>query len=180
MNTDFQHPDDGWYQIEAKGEHTNARAKVIQVMDDDAISSIVKNFNKEASQPGFEGMLIDQEHFKHDDEKATTAFGWLMRLQARGDGVYGQIRWTRTGQAAVDGGDYRHFSTEFDIKDCEEIPGKGKIKRLRPLRLDGLTLTNFNNNKGQKPITNRNMNNADSPPKARDSRPCAPPATPMH
>src|SRR5205814_830570 len=32
---------------------------------------------------------------------------------------------------------------------------RGSPKRLRPLRLDGLTLTNMNNNRGQKPITNR-------------------------
>src|SRR6185437_4704940 len=29
------------------------------------------------------------------------------------------------------------------------------LLRVRPLRLDGLTLTNMNNNRGQKPITNR-------------------------
>ena len=29
------------------------------------------------------------------------------------------------------------------------------LPRVRPLRLDGLTLTNMNNNRGQKPITNR-------------------------
>jgi hypothetical protein len=40
----------------------------------------------------------------------------------------------------------------------------GKVRHVRPLRLDGLTLTNMNNNKGQKPITNRDpIGSTDNP-----------------
>ncbi len=53
---------------------------------------------------------------------------------------------------AVDGGDYRFFSTEYDPADLEKLQNR----QVRPLRLDGLTLTNDPNNKGGKPITNRN------------------------
>jgi Mu-like prophage I protein len=156
LNRDFQHPPDGWYQIECKGEHPNARAGVLQIIDDTACQSIVNRFNVEADKAGFAGMLIDHEHFKHDEDKETTAYGWLMRLQNRADGIYGQIRWTGTGEQAVDNGDYRFFSTEYDSRDLEVIKN-GKPKLVRPLRLDGLTLTNMNNNKGQKPITNRTI-----------------------
>jgi len=45
-------------------------------------------------------MLIDHEHFRHDLAQESRAYGWLNRLQARPDGVYGQIRWTQTGKAA--------------------------------------------------------------------------------
>ena len=158
----FQHPEDGWYQIESKGIHPNANAKVVQVIDDPAIHSIVDTFNKEAARPGFAGMLIDHEHFSHDLSKETRAFGWLMRLQDRPDGIYGQIRWTGTGQDAVDSGDYRYFSTEYEVSDLQ--PVAGSAKNIRPLRLAGLTLTNVPNNKGQKPITNRaSMTITDSP-----------------
>jgi phage I-like protein len=152
---DFQHPADGWYQIEARGEHPNRRAGIIQVLDETACQSIVNRFNAEAAPAGFAGMLIDHEHFKHDQDKETVAYGWLEKLANREDGIYGRIRWTETGRKAVDGGDYRFFSTEYDPADLNILNRGESPQRVRPMRLDGLTLTNANNNKGQKPITNR-------------------------
>lgn len=158
LNRDFKHPADGWYMIEPRGEHPNRAAKVIQVIDADASAAIVNRFNGDADagklSHGHE-MLIDHEHFKHDLDKETRAYGWLTRLQNREDGIYGQVRWTTTGKAAVDGGDYRFFSTEYDPADVK-ILNSGAVKQVRPLRLDGLTLTNNPNNKGGRPITNRN------------------------
>jgi phage I-like protein len=161
----FTHPTDGWYQIEAKGEHPNPRAGIVQVIDSPACAAIAERFNREATAPGFAGMLIDHEHFKHDQSKETVAYGWLTQLQERNDGLYGQIRWTTTGKAAVDGGDYRFFSTEYDPADLKILNRGESPQRVRPMRLDGLTLTNANNNKGQKPITNRS---SATPPAAED------------
>jgi hypothetical protein len=114
----------------------------------------VEDFNAAAQDPSFSGMLIDHEHAKLDLQKETVAYGWLMSLQGRADGIYGKIRWTATGQAAVDGGDYRFFSTEYDPADMEVL-SDGKHTGARPMSLDGLTLTNAPNNKGGSPITNR-------------------------
>jgi phage I-like protein len=157
LNREFQHPADGWYQIEPLGRHPNAEAHVIQVIDGEACAAIVNRFNADAAagllRHGSE-LLVDHEHFSADPDQESRAYGWLTRLQNRADGVYGQIRWTKTGKEAVDGGDYRFFSTEYDPKDCKVL-NDGKVRELRPLRLDGLSLTNMNNNRGQKPITNR-------------------------
>lgn len=154
LNRDFQHPADGWYHIEPKGEHPNAAGGVVQVIDDQACESIVNTFNAAAEKPDFAGMLVDHEHFRHDAEKETRAYGWLMKLENRADGVYGQIRWTGTGKAAVDQGDYRFFSTEYAGADMAEVRN-AEPRRARPLRLAGLTLTNQPNNRGGRPITNR-------------------------
>jgi hypothetical protein len=154
LNREWKHPTDGWYHLEAKGNHPNRAARVIQVIDNKACQSIVNRFNSEAdANPNFEGMLIDREHFKHYLDKDTIAYGWLMRLKNRPDGIYGKIRWSETGKKAVDGGDYRHFSSEYNLSEAEFL--NSEKTRIRPMRLDGLTLTNQNNNKGQKPITNR-------------------------
>ena len=163
LNRDFQHPTDGWYQIEVPGEHLNAESGVMQVIDDRAVTSIVNRFNQEAD--GYEakhgtewpGMLIDHEHFKHDPDKETITYGWLMRLENRNGKPFGQIRWTNTGKPAIDGGDYRFFSSEYDPKDLQVLNRGAKPVRVRPLRLDGLTLTNDPNNKGGAPITNRSL-----------------------
>ena len=164
LNREFQHPRDGWYQIERKGRHPNRAAGVIQVIDDVAATSIVNRFNEGAAagtlRHGSE-MLIDHEHFSDQADKETVAYGWLTRLANREDGIYGQVRWTGTGQKAVDGGDYRFFSTEYAPKDCEGMKNRTEqtdrtgLTEVRPMRLDGLTLTNMNNNRGQRPITNR-------------------------
>jgi len=163
LNRDFQHPADGWYQIEALGNHPNRAAGVIQIVDTDAANSIVKTFNHAAAagklRHGHE-MLIDHEHFSDQPDQETRAYGWLQELKNRDDGIYGRIRWTATGQVAVDGGDYRFFSTEYEPKDLAPVETalanrKSGMKSVRPLRLSGLTVTNMNNNRGQKPITNK-------------------------
>jgi phage I-like protein len=163
LNREFQHPVDGWYQIEALGDHPNRAAGVVQVIDQEAASCIVNRFNAEAKaaqlRHGHE-LLIDHEHFADQPDQESRAYGWLQELQNRADGIYGRIRWTKTGKEAVDGGDYRFFSTEYSQADLKVLNSavstpNSALKRVRPLRLDGLTLTNMNNNRGQKPITNR-------------------------
>ena len=151
----FYHPTDAWYQIEPKGQHLNKAAGLLQIIDDTALTSIATRFAREAGVPGFPGMLIDHDHFKHDLKQESRAFGWLDSVKARQDGLYGQIRWTGTGKAAVDSGDYRFFSTEYDLVDLEPLGIIGNMRRVRPLRLSGLTVTNDPNNRGGKPITNR-------------------------
>lgn len=134
---------------------------MVQVIDDQACEAIVNRFNAEADGQSFPGMLVDHEHFKHDSAKESRAYGWLMRLQNRADGIYGQMKWTTTGRAAVDGGDYRFFSTEYDPRDLVVVVNRGNETKgmyMRPVRLAGLTLTNEPNNKGGKPITNRDPN----------------------
>ena len=142
----FVLPDDGWYHIEVTGEHPNREAGIVQVIDVVAVDSIVKNFD-----PGETGMLIDIDHFSHDMDKSTEAYGWLMDVKNRGGQLYGKIRWTDTGEAAVTGGRFRLFSSEYDPDSLEMIGNR----RARPMRLDGLTLTNRPNNKGGVPISNR-------------------------
>src|SRR5436309_1599021 len=82
LNRDFKHPEDAWYQIEPKGAHPNRAAKIIQVIDDEAIQQIVNRFNADADagklSHGHE-MLIDHEHFKLDASKETVAYGWLTK-----------------------------------------------------------------------------------------------------
>jgi hypothetical protein len=157
FNREFNHPADGWYQIETPGEHPNKQGGVVQVIDASSVRSIVNRFNQEADnyaqthRAPFPGMLIDHEHFKHDADKETRAYGWLLRMENRGGVPFGEIRWTRVGQQAVDGGEYRFFSSEYAPGDLEQLGGN----KVRPMRLAGLTLTNQPNNKGGQPITNR-------------------------
>lgn len=168
LNREFQHPADGWYQIERKGQHPNRAAAVVQVIDDEAAQAIVNRFNADAAagtlRHGHE-LLIDHEHFAERTDQESRAYGWATQLANRADGIYAQIRWTKTGKEAVDGGDYRFFSTVYDPADLKVL--NHAPKHVRPLRLDGLTLTNMNNNRGQRPITNREPHSPGTSPEAQ-------------
>ena len=158
----------------------------IQVIDEEAMKSIVEQFNQDAAagklRHGNE-MLIDHEHFSDQPDKETRAYGWLMELQiARGWNLrpraLEQDRHRKRWTAGTTGFSPRNTRPK-DCVECrgtsergEDTDGRGRTERktgtrfiprhstrssarVRPLRLDGLTLTNMNNNRGQKPITNR-------------------------
>ena len=146
LNRDFQHPADGWYQIEVLGNHPNRAAGLVQVLDPDAARPSSDRFNADAAagqlRHGSE-MLIDHEHFSDQQDQESRAYGWLQELQSREDGIYGRIRWTSTGSAAVDGG-ITGFSTEYEppissrSQHAESRKQKRRNEAVRPLRLAGL------------------------------------------
>lgn len=164
-------PEDGFYQIEATGEHINHRARVVQVIDAKAVDAIVNRFAADAAKAGedFPGQRIDKDHLSNSEENPTEALGWAMQLRNRGGIPEAKIDWTAIGRPLIEAKEgqppvYKFFSTEYDPTECEKI-GTRIVNRksydvVRPLRLDGLSLTNDPNNKGQRPISNRNGNPA--------------------
>ena len=164
LNRAAQLPTDGWYEIETPGEHVNRQAGVVQVLDGQAFDAIVNRFRAEAAAPNFAGLLIDRDHFSLDPEQTSESFGWLMELRNREGHLEGRIDWSDTGEAAVRGKRFKFFSTVYESADCEQLGARviknGSFSVVRPLRLDRLALTNDPNNKGGKPISNRNGNDA--------------------
>ncbi len=164
-------PDDGFYQIETTGEHINHRARVIQVIDAAAVDSIVNRFAAEAAAVGedFAGQQIYKDHLGNSEENSTEALGWAMEVRNRAGVPEARIKWTALGLPLVESKPdqppvYKFFSTEYQPHECEKI-GTRIVNRksydvVRPLRLDGLSLTNDPNNKGQRPISNRHGNPA--------------------
>lgn len=157
-------PADGWYEIEVPGEHLNREAGIVQVLDAEAFESIVNRFRVEAAKPNFAGVLIDQDHFSLDPEKSSESFGWLMEVRNREGRLEGRIDWTDIGEPAVKTGRFKFFSTVYAREDVQQI-GKRKVRNreypaVRPLAIDRLALTNDPNNKGGKPISNRNGSSA--------------------
>jgi len=164
LNREGKLPDDGWYQIEVAGEHFNRAAGVVQLLDDAAFNAIVNRFQAEAAKPNFAGVLIDQDHFSLDPEKSTESFGWLMEVRNRAGQLEGRVEWTDIGEPAVRSKRFKFFSTVYAPQDVEKV-GTRKVKNreyplVRPLALDRLALTNDPNNKGGKPISNRDGKSA--------------------
>ncbi len=159
-------PGDGFHHIEPLGEHVNHRSRVVLVIDEKAVRAIANRFAQEAAQPDFAGLRIDKDHLSQSEANPTEAMGWSKAIVSRGDGLYGQIRWTPLGRPLVkpehaeDEPAYKFFSTEYDPAECEPLGERvvngARYAVLRPLRIAGLSLTNDPNNKGQRPISNRN------------------------
>jgi len=146
------------------GEFPHRSSGVTQVIDAAACAAMVRQFAQAARPPEFAGLLMDFDHFSQDPQKPSEAAGWVTRLEARPDGVWGEIRWSDTGLAAVQGGRYRYVSPVFDRADLEEVASPpaptprcsdSPFRSLRPLRLARLALTNDPNLRGLTPLSNR-------------------------
>lgn len=147
-NRSFAPPPDGWFHIAPKGEHPHP-TKVVQIIDDKSVSSMVSNFRKQAADPKFPGILVDYDHLSQNSGSTTEAAGWIRNLQKRDDGLWAKIDWSDEGEKAVNGGRFRMVSPVWKKKDCES---EGR-DRLRPLVLDSVALTNDPNMKGLTPLT---------------------------
>ena len=150
FNRDGKAPADHWFQIEVSGEHP-AGDHGLQVIDEVAMRSIVNRFKQESAQENFPGLLVDADHLSHDLENDTAALAWLKDLEIRNNQLHGLLDLTDLGEPAVTYKRYKFFSTEYDPADLEDL-GNG---RVRPKRLAGLAFTNRPNNRGGKPISNR-------------------------
>jgi phage I-like protein len=164
LNRNFELPKDGWYQLAPLGEFPHAAAGITQIIDEAACTQMVAAFETVKNFSGnFPGLLIDFDHFSLDAAKHSEAAGWITDLkfshpssdlcpQSSGTGLFAQIRWSDTGEAAVTGGRYRFLSPVWAKSDCEDLGND----RLRPVRLLNAAVTNDPNLKGILPLSNRN------------------------
>ena len=151
-----------WYQIEVSGTHpagTNEDGSArVQVIDAQALRSIVDAFNRDRAEAGenWPGILVDRDHLSHDLDNSTEALAWLQEVALRSGQLWGRLDLSDLGTAAIRNKRYKFFSTEYAGQDLEDL-GNG---RVRPLRLSGLAFTNRPNNRGAKPISNRGRSGA--------------------
>lgn len=145
-------PGDGWYIIEAGGEHpTEKRLEngesiaFVQRCTPEALARVV-----EAGVPP-EGVPVDKDHLSLQAEHSTEAMGWVRELALCGGDLAARIEWTPPGLELVRGKVYKHFSTVYPS------PGEDALRSgsIEPECLIGLALTNQPNNAaGQPPIAN--------------------------
>jgi len=174
LTTTFEPASDGWFHIAPHGTFPHPTGAQ-QVIDAEACETMARTFAEEARQPNFPGLLVDFDHFSHDPARPSAAAGWVSALEARGDGLYAQVRWSDLGQAAVTGGRYRLVSPVWNRADCNSWtapagPAGQEAPHLRPRRLARVALTNDPNLPGLAPLTNRGEPAAPSEPKTLRNR----------
>lgn len=155
LNRSTEIPADHWYQIEVTGLHPAGPGRK-QLIDQKAAESILNRFraDREAAGENWGGMLVDLDHRSHDLEHTTEAHAWLQDVEIRSGQLWGRLDLTDLGEHAIRNKRVKWFSTEYDPDDLEPA-GDGVV---RPLRLSGLAFTNRPNNRGGKPLSNRNGN----------------------
>ena len=151
LNRDFKLADDGFIHLIPLGEFPHPSG-IVQVIDETSARAIVNRFNADRQGANFPGILIDYDHFSDDPDKRSEAAGWVEEVQLRNTGVWGKPRWTAPGRKAVEDGTYRLVSPVFSAREAETV---ANAKKLRPLRLLKVALTNDPNLKGMVPLSNR-------------------------
>jgi hypothetical protein len=155
-----------WLPIEVTGEHRAMMGDelVVEVIDAVAIDAMVREAWLDEADPDWPGILVDNDHLSHDLAHPTEAKAWTKRLENRDGQLYGLIEVTDTGAAAIRNKRWKFFSTEYSEPWIEDL-GKGPdgLRRVRPKKLTGLSLTNRPNHRGQSPITNREAEAAEQP-----------------
>ena len=152
----FALPADGKVHVVPLGEYPvehNGR-QIVQVVDDRACQAILSNLHRDVAAGSFAGLCCDFDHLRHDPAQSSRAAGWVLNAERRADGIYTAPRWSTSGRAALEHGDYRFISPEFDPHSLEALGGN----RYRVTRLVGFGLTNSPNMRGMVPLTNRITN----------------------
>jgi len=146
----FTLPEDGWFHIATPGEWPHKPTGLLQVLDEDAMQSIVSSFDDCSKQSNWPGVLIDFDHQSLDVDKPSVAAGWIVAMEKRPTGIWAQIRWSDLGKQSIEGGRYRFISPVWRSTDCALLGDD----RIRPLKLMNCAVTNDPNIKGLFPLSN--------------------------
>lgn len=98
-------PGDGWYIIEAAGQHPHG--EIMQNLTPEVLARVAA-----AGVPP-EGVPVDKDHMSLQQDKTTEAMGWVRELALCEGNLAARIEWTPPGLALVQGKVYKHFSTVF-------------------------------------------------------------------
>lgn len=170
-------PRSGWCCIETVFDHLTpcpkSVARVFGLTEGDAAQlhelateeTLQKLADAFARQEGAgRGLLITRDHASMNAAPETRAAGWIRALHREGPALWAWVEWTPWGHAMVNGGEFVHFSTEYDYAEFVRTPGG-----ISPTRLTGCTLTNEPRHPLQTPCTN-------SKPNTMTEEPNTPPA----
>ncbi len=144
-NFDFEpiQPLDGYIQLAPLGVFPHVRG--LQNVDKAAVESIVTHFKSFLGRLGrrFAGLPFyvghpDAAGYGHvyTDRKA---YGWIMDLEAREDGLYGRTKWSEAGRNLIASGHYKFLSATWNAAKVGEQSGRPVF---RPTQLLSVGLTN--------------------------------------
>jgi phage I-like protein len=134
---------DSWVQLSPYGDFPHGKG--LQRVDRAAAETLTSNFHSFSGKigrrfagvpfyvghpdvPGFENTYLDQK-----------AYGWVMALESRDDGLYGQIKWSKAGNELLENAHYKFLSPYWEAAEIGFEKGR---KVFRPQSLISVGLTN--------------------------------------
>jgi hypothetical protein len=146
FSPDFKLPEDGFIHLAPLGEFRRrvvmpdgAVRDITQVVDAAAVEAMAADVAHRASIKDWPGILLDADHGANKPDGSSRAFGWITSAQARPDGLWGKVRWTKVGADAVAGGEFRFVSPTWRLGiELQEIAPD----RFRPVSLWRCSVTN--------------------------------------
>ena len=142
LSNTFELIQSDWIQLSPYGDFPHVRG--LQRVDREAAETMVKQFN---SFRGRLGRLFGGAPFYvgHPDLPQTSeladrkAYGWVMQLEAREDGLYGFVKWSDAGLDLLQQAHYKYLSPFWEAK---QIGAENGRPIFRPTVLVSVGLTN--------------------------------------
>ena len=134
---------DDYLQLSPLGLFPHARG--FQNVDRPALEGLVKNFNSFFARLGrrFAGVPF---YVGHPDVRGLEnmypdrkAYGWIMELEVREDGLYGRPKWSKAGRELIADGHYKFLSPYWSAERAGDHQGRTVF---RPTNLISVGLTN--------------------------------------
>jgi len=124
---------------------------VVWFVDDEACRQIISNFTEAKQDPNFGGLLVDVDFGSSDPSRETRAYGWIVDMEYRSDGLYVLVLWTKSGRPAIEGGDYQFLVPRFDLQSATKVRTESS-SAFRPAALNGATVSNVALIAGAQPL----------------------------
>ncbi len=159
-----------WLQLSPYGDFPHPRG--LQRVDREAADIMVKRFNSFRGKLGrlFGGapFYIGHPDTPHASDLADKkAYGWVMELDAREDGIYGRVKWSPAGLDLLKNAHFKYLSPYWEAQQLSSDAGRSLF---RPTNLISVGLTN-QPNLPVKPLANSGRTDASSVDEAASPEP---------
>jgi hypothetical protein len=143
VNSDFSLLQKEWVQLSPYGDFPHAQG--LQRVSFEAAKTMERNFTTISSRasrlfagaPMFVGHPdVPQFAQQFPDRKA---YGWIMALEARPDGLYGKMKWSAAGLELLHNGHYKFLSPYWEARQIADEDGRPVFE---PVALISAGLTN--------------------------------------
>lgn len=152
LANEFTQLQQDWVQIAPYGDFPHAGhgrgTKYLQRIDRRAASDVVSTFEELKRKKGaqFAGVPwyighpdVPELANEYPDQRA---YGWVMDLQAREDGLYGQVKWSEPGKVLIANAHFKYYSPYFGLT----AGGKHEDRVIaKPVHLVSVGFTNTPN-----------------------------------
>ncbi len=131
-----------YLQLSPYGDFPHPRG--LQRVDPEAADLMVKRFNSFRGKLGrlFGGapFYIGHPDTPHASDLADKkAYGWVMELEAREDGIYGRVKWSQAGLDLLKNAHFKYLSPYWEAQQISSDTGR---PLFRPTNLISVGLTN--------------------------------------